>query len=380
MFRRANDEDHMPRTGAWPDAQGLISRDRLAPAGAIVLLAAVVVLLALGLSIALASQAKAPPGGADGRLYAAVIDDLARGAPYYAAATHEQRLAGFPLRPFLTVRPPALATGLALLPSSAARAAALAFLAAAAWIAWAWRLRPLRAREPLRYVWALALLASGMGLALSQGAYLFHESWAGLLIALSLALRRPKAWGLSLAVGLVAALLRELALPYLAAMALLALIERERGESAAWTTALLAASAALVAHAQAVAAATSPADLASPGWVSFGGWGFILQLGALNTFLLATPAWTPALFLPALLLPAALLGLLFWCEGGDGLGRRLGFVVLAYMAGFCVLGRSNNTYWGLLLAPLWPLGLAEIDRAIASVVANLSCGARRVGP
>jgi hypothetical protein len=375
MFGRKKGGDHMPHTSAWLNAEGLISRDRIAPTGAALLLAAIVALLALGLSIAFAPQPKAAPGGADGRLYAAVIDDLAHGAPYYSAATREQRLAGFPLRPFLTVRPPLLATGLALLPNAAARAATLGLLAASAWGAWAWRLRTLRARAPLRYAWGLALLASGMGLALCDGAYLFHEIWAGLLIALSLALRRPKAWGLSLATGLAAALLRELALPYLAAMAVLALIEGERRESAAWSIAVVAGSAALVTHALAVGAVTSPDDLASPGWVSFGGWRFILQLGALNTFLLSAPAWAPAL-----LLPAALLGLLFGYEGGGGLGRRLGFVVLAYTAAFCVLGRSNNTYWGLMLAPLWPLGLIEVDRAILCVVANLSSGARRVAP
>lgn len=355
----------MTRTGSCPEREGLVSPERLVPPAAAGLLAAVAALLVLGLSIALTPHPKAPPGGADGRLYDAVIGDLARGEPYYAAAVREQRRAGFPLRPFLTVRPPALATGLALLPNPATRAGALGLLAAGAWGAWAWRLRALRASEPLRYAWALALLAGGMGLALSPGAYLFHESWAGLLIALSLALRRPDAWGLSLALGLAAALLRELTLPYLAAMALLALVERRRLEAWAWSGALAAAAAALFAHAAAVAAATTPADLASPGWVSLGGWSFILELAELNSFLLKAPPWAPAL-----VLPPALLGLLFWSEGGAGLGRRLGLVVLGYVAGFCILGRANNNYWGLMLAPLWPLGLVQLDRVMASLLAR----------
>ncbi len=45
---------------------------------------------------------------------------------------------------------------------------------------------------------------------------LFHEAWAGLLIALSLALRTEKRFWSAALVGLLAALVRELALPYLA--------------------------------------------------------------------------------------------------------------------------------------------------------------------
>ena len=221
----------------------------------------------------------------------------------------------------------------------------------------------------MRYAWALALLASGICVALGGGAYLFQEMWAGLLIALALALRTPRSWMLSVAVGLLAALLRELAFPFLAAMAFVALLERRRLEAAAWCGALFLAGLALAAHAAAVAGVVRASDLASPGWTSFGGWAFILHLAEFNIALLNAPFW-----LPAILAPATLLGLLFWTEGATGLGRRVGFVVLGYTLAFCVVGRADNDYWGLMLSPLLPLGLIKLDRVAASLVAACRSG------
>lgn len=354
--------------GDWRDGDGLLTLDRLKAPQAIVLLAAAAILVALGLSLALSAPRTTthPGSGSDGLLYEAVIGDVAQGQSYYAAAAREHRRIGAPLRPFVTVRPPLLAEGLAKLPDVAARTLALAALAATTFAAWTWRLRGLR-HDPVRYAWALTLLVGGIGLALSSGSYLFHEEWAGLLMALALAVRTPRSWMLSLALGLLAALLRELAFPFLAAMAFAAFLERRRLEAAAWIGALLVAALALAAHAQQVAAVTNASDLASPGWTSFGGWGFILRLAQLDSFLLAAPLWVPAL-----LLPLALLGLLFWADGGEtGVGRRTALVVWGYVLAFCVVGRANNDYWGLLLAPLWPLGLIQSDRVVAGLFAHI---------
>lgn len=357
----------------WRKADGLLSLDRITPRQAWVVLSAAVLLIAFGLVLALSAgpPAPRPGGGADARLYEAVIRDVAQGVPYHQAAAREQRVVRAPLRPFLAVRPPLLAESLALLPSPAIRAGVLAALAGVTWSAWAWRLRVLR-REPLRYAWALALLAGGTCIALGGGAYLFHEVWAGLLIALALALRTPRSWALSVAVGLLAALLRELAFPFLAAMAFLALLERRRLEAAAWSAALLVAGLALAAHAAATDAVTRASDLASPGWTSFGGWAFILHLAEFNGFLLNAPFW-----LPAILAPATLLGLVFWREGEIGLGRRAAFVVLGYVLAFCIVGRPDNDYWGLMLSPLLPLGLIQLDRVTASLLAACGRGFRR---
>ena len=354
----------------WRNGDGLLSLERISPRQALVLLSAIGLLIAFGLTLALSAgpPAPRPGGGADARLYEAVIRDVAQGVPYDDAAAREHRAARAPLHPFLTVRPPLLAEGLAALPNATVRAGVLAALAAVTWGAWAWRLRGLR-REPVRYAWALTLLASGVCVALSGGAYLFHEMWSGLLIALSLALRTPRSWVFSVLVGLLAALLRELAFPFLAAMALVALLERRRIEAAAWSGALLVAGLALAAHGAAVASVTTASDLASVGWTSFGGWAFVLRLAGLNGFLLNAPFW-----LPAILVPATLLGLLFWNDGESGLGRRVGFVVLGYTLAFCVVGRADNDYWGLMLSPLLPLGLIKLDQVAASLVAACRSG------
>lgn len=347
----------------WRDHDGLLSLDKITRSQALAVLCVVGLLILLGLAPAKLQSAPRPAGPPDMRLYEAVIDDVAHGQSYYAAVAHEHRLGRAPLRPFLAVRPPLLAKSLAALPDPPARSGALKILAGATWIAWAWRLRDLL-REPLRYGAAVILAASGIGLALADGAYLFHEEWAGLLIALSLALRTPRTWLPSVTLGLLAALLRELALPFLAAMAFMALLERRRLEAAAWSAALLAAGLALAPHAAAVARVTTTADLASPGWTTFGGWAFVLHLVEFNCALLAAPTW-----IPALVLPAALVGLVFWQGGGSGLGRRIAIVVLGYLLAFCVIGRPDNDYWGILIAPLWPLGLLQADRVVAGLAA-----------
>ena len=83
----------------------------------------------------------------------------------------------------------------------------------------------------------------------------------------------------------------------------------------------------------------------------------------ITAVLLAAPLWVPALAAPL-----ALLGLA--CRGptGAGLGLRLGVVVLGYTLAFCIVGRPDNDYWGLMIAPLWPLGLIQADRVVAGLL------------
>ena len=347
----------------WSEEDGLVWPRRLAPWLAALVLALVAALVIAGLSGHLASGRTTPSLGNDGDLYRRTIQDVSQGQPYYAAAAGELRRGGYPLRPFMTMRPPLLAIALARLPGEAARGAALALLAAACFAAWAWRLRDMASARPRRYGLALMLLLSGVATGFAPGAYLFHESWAGLLIALSLALYRPQRWGISLALGLAAALVRELAAAYLLAMAVLALLEGRRAQAAAWVAALSVFAAALAGHAAAVMGVTSPADLRSPGWLGLGGWAFLLQAVRWNVILLAAPVG-----LAALAFPPALLGLVCW---RGGLGRRVAAVVLGYAGAFCIVGRPDNTYWGVMIAPLWPLGLVAVDAAVLTLLVRL---------
>ncbi len=348
----------------WSEQDGLVWPRRLAPWLAALLVTLMSALVVAGLATTLASRAPAASlgSGGDAELYRRTILDVSRGQDYYVAAATELRRGGFPLRPFMTVRPPLLAVTLAKLPE-AARGAALDLLATACILAWAWRLRDLAAARPWRYGLALLLLLSGVGTAFAPSAYLFHESWASLLVALSLALYRPQRWGLSLAFGLAAALVRELAAAYLLAMAVLALLEGRRVQAAAWAVALAVFAAALAAHAAAVAGVATPADLRSPGWLGLGGVAFVLRAVRWNVILLAAPPR-----LAAVAFPPALLGLLCW--PGE-LGRRVGAVVLGYAGAFCVVGRPDNAYWGLMIAPLWPLGMIGLETALATLLARI---------
>lgn len=62
--------------------------------------------------------------------------------------------------------------------------------------------------------------------------------------------------------------------------------------------------------------------------------------------------------------PLALLGLGAW---RDPLGKRVALVVFGYIAAFLVVGRPENSYWGLLIAPIWPLGLLQASQVVAFV-------------
>ena len=335
-----------------------------------VLVLAVLGLLTIVYGLASRPRPGAPPGPAfapaftDVQLYRDQVALARSPATWYARVTDEQRRMDYPLRPFVTVRPPALAFFLAWLPGGEMSARLLLGALGAA-VAGLWTVRlvgPLGA--PGAAVAGLAM-ASGVIAAFTPNGYLMHECWAGLLVALSLALypvlprerrschevtegafRRKALLAASLGAALAAALVRELALPFLGVMALMALVDRRPREALLWLGAIGLTLLALLAHAMAVLRHTLPSD---PGmaWVRLGGWGFVLAADRWNAILAMAP------WLPAVMLPPALLGALAW---GGPAGRRLWFTLLGYTAGFLVVGRPENTYWGLMIAPLLPLG------------------------
>lgn len=311
-------------------------------------LAVTLALVAYGLALSIAARnaEPLPEGHGDALLYLRIIDRLHAGEPYYPVVAEEHRRAGYPLRPFVTVRLPTLAVAMGALPGESTRRAALGVLAIAAFGAWAWRLSQL-GLTPLQYGAAVLLVACGVVPATSTLAYTFHETWAGMLIALSLALNSRRVWLPSVAVGLTAALTRELAGAYLVAMLALAVKDRRWGEAAGWVAALALSAAALATHAVTLRDLVVSTDLASPGWAHLNGWPFLMDLACWNL------VGNAGLWIVALLLPLSLLGLaMLRCPFGE----RLALTVIGYAAAFMAVGRTNNAYWGLMIAPLWPLG------------------------
>ncbi len=310
----------------------------------------------------------APPplpeqGGGDLGLYRGIVAKMRLGAPYEATAISEQRARRYPLRPFLVVRPPWLANFLARLPSDAVGDLILAAVGLCGVIVWSLRLLELKPGLAPLAVMVVSVVSGAIPAMVGHDEALFHETWAGLLIFLSFGLRTEKRFAAAVLAGLLAALIRELAMPYLALMAVLALTERRWREAGAFGVALMIALTALAAHAHAVHLLTNAQDMASPGWLKAGGWRFVLSTGQWNMFVVAAGPW-----LAAVLIPLSLLGAAAWA-GPTGL--RLTLLLAGYVFGFMLIGRPSNLYWGLVIAPLAglalgfaPLGLWALGRRI----------------
>ena len=337
---------------AWRAGAGLVT---------LVLLAVMIGAGFVNLATLPGDVANAPNAG-DIALYKRIIAHVQGGESYYTAAIRELRENNYPLRPFVVVRPPVLAIALAAISEETVQRALLCALAGITFLAWAWRLRAV-VSSPFLYAFSLMVLATGIAPAIVPQAWPLHEVWAGLLIALSLAVRRPNAWIVAVLLGVAAAIIRELAAAYLLAMMVMAFKDGCRKEAAAWAIGLAIFAATLALHAHDVNALVTPADPASPSWLRIGGWSFVLQTTQWNLLLEAAPRW-----LGVIVVPLALAGL---TGRRDDLGQRVMLVVFGYVAAFIFVGRDNNSYWGLMIAPLWPLGLVTAGPALVQCVADL---------
>jgi hypothetical protein len=285
----------------------------------------------------------------DPQLYRNIANRVAHGQGYYQAAMAEHRAHGYPTSPALVFREPALAWLMAVLREDVWRQAAFYGLAAITAVA------VLRAfeREGMSFrhcAVALVVMTTGIGLVIIRGGiFLIHEAWAGLLIALSLALYTPGRWRAAVVIGLAACLVRELALPYLAAMGALALWERRWRELAAWAAACAVFLVLFAIHLHAAAGAPQPGDATSPGWLGLGGVPYVLGLARLNLALIVAPT-----AIVALAVGLSLIGLL---GSRNPIAARAALIVGGYMTAFLVLGRGDNNYWGALYAPILPLGI-----------------------
>lgn len=291
-------------------------------------------------------------------LYDRIAMRVATGENYYRAAAEKLRDGNYPLKPFVAFRLPTLT----LIAASIGRPALLLaqyLLFAAMIAAWWFRLDGQFAVKGRR-ISAVMLAAAGIAVALSGIYVQLHELWAGTLIALSLALHRPGRWGWSVAAGGVALAIRELALPYVLLMAVLAVYRRDWREGAAWMVLVLIFAAGVAWHASEVARVVLPSDPLSPGWATFGGWA-----GLLRTFHLAGPLrWLPQ-EVGAI---AILLALFGWASWKSRTGLAATLMYLGYGLAFMLFGRANNFYWGLMVTPAFLIGLAFLPQAFVDLV------------
>ncbi len=332
--------------------------------------AAAVLALAIGLVfLGLAHPYRAAPthrvmANTDVGFYNRVIDRVRHGQPYEQAAIVEQRASGYPVRPFIAIRPPLLAYILAALPNEKIADLLLAALAAAVIAAWSFRLKDVLPNV----IWLAGvplIIFTGVEASMTlESMSRLHETWAGLLIALSLAVRTDRRFGLAVALGLLAALIRELAMPYLLVMAVAALIERRRGEALAFAAALVIAIAALIWHGLAASALLTAHDPVSPGWLALGGWPFVVATARWNFIALRTGPVVASILLSLALLGAAGLK--------NGLGIRLFALLAGYAAAFVFIGRPENYYWGLITAPVLSVALCFSARAVDDLVRRIA--------
>jgi hypothetical protein len=307
---------------------------------------------------AAADPAHADRSGDDLLLYRSIVAGMRAGGDYYAVTAPLLRDHHYPMRPFVTFRLPTLALLLAALPDMAG-IGLMAMLSGAVIVAWTIRLAPaLRTAEIASWV-SLLLLAGCLTVA-SPMLVVFHESWATLLVMLALALHRPEdapgRWWPSVIAGLAAVMIRELALPFILLMGALALHNRRWSETAGWATVTLLFAVALALHAEQVALVTAPADPASPGWTAMGGWPFLIASIRASTVLNSLPAIATAILVP--------LSLLGWAAWRSAIGQT-SFLFLAGFAGMMMLiGRPDNFYWALMIAPLLLVGLVFTPAAL----------------
>ena len=303
----------------------------------------------------------APPGQGDEQLYRAIVERISHGQDYYHAAAAEHRARHYPTYPAQVFRQPLLAWTLAKIPGDGLRRLALLALSIITFFALREALVRTAISTRVRLV-ALLLIGTGFGIAWFPGAQYIHEPWAALLIALSLALYRQGRWIPAVLLGFCACLFRELALPYLAAMAAFAAYERKYAELASWIGAMVAFAGIYAWHLSMARTLPQTGDLMSAGWLYWGGWGFALETAKRNYALIEAPY-----FVVAFAVCLSLLGLTGY---PDRWFARIALIVGGYLTAFLFVGRPDTSYWGMLFSPLLPIGVALSPLALRDLIAR----------
>ena len=313
-------------------------------------LAGTLLLVAVALTDLPPSPEEIHPGETrtDAALTQGVIDHMRAGAGYYDAMETALRAQGYAMRPFWSFRLPLLAKFTAAFPTDAVPRLLLVTLSVAVWVVWTLRMESR---------WSLAvaggLLTFSVFLAWAPGWLLFHDVWAGLLIALALGLHPRSRWA-AVACGVIALGVREHAVIFAGVMLLCAW--RDRYERLAWSAAIAGFTIYVLIHAWIVSQHVLPGDIGK-NWVTVGGWSFIVSTARWTWLTAFSP--TPVC---AVVMPVALLGLAYLRD------HRPLAVVGAYVVLFLFVGIADDWYWGLLYSPLLAVGIANVPATVLGVL------------
>lgn len=333
-------------------------------AKAVLLLAALMIFLVAAIlpqatnttpaSSSINTTAKPPMTDEDLVLYGSIAARVATGESYYDAAAKELRAGVYPLKPFVTFRLPTLAYVNAYLGKTASFGLLSLILSAALWAFWK-RLDG-AFLNPHRRVSAILLIISGALIVFEPKYAALHELWAGLLIALAVALRGSSRWYLTIITSCAALMIRELALPFIMLMAAFSLFERQWRDLTAWVIVLILFAIVMLAHAHNVAVVVKPDDLSSPGWVEVGGWHRFLAAMRLTSALRVFPEWLGN--------AGVILAFFGWMSWRSVTGLLGTLLLIGYAIIFMILGRPENFYWGLLVAPVLLVGWVFLPQAM----------------
>lgn len=203
---------------------------------------------------------------------------------------------------------------------------------------------------------AVGLLAVGAAVGFKPTYFVLHEAWAGMLIALALALHRPGQWRGAWIAAALALAIREHALPFVLLMGAMALWHRQWRESFFWGLLVLAFASLLWTHVQLVAQVTGPDDPLSPGWLTLRGPQGWIEFITLSSGLYLLPSWLAG--------PLVILPLIGWAALKDELGLTALLLFAGYGLLFMIAGRPNNFYWALMVTPAWFVGLYWVPGAL----------------
>jgi hypothetical protein len=287
----------------------------------------------------------------DIRIYQNVVDRMRQGESYYSAAENELR-PKYALRPFWSFRLPTLAFFLSLFRTNLVPMLMLTILTTA--MVFFWLKILLESCGWISVFIGTILLSFSMTCVVQSSNVVWHDLWAGILIALSLGLYNTNRI-LSVIFGLLALTLRIHVVPFILVMGFFALSDKRLRESIIWFGSVGLFVIYVAIHAYFVSKHVTDADPTKT-WTSFGGWPFVIS----------TTRWTlPGVIglssISSVLLPVSLLSLAVLQNTS---ARRASGTMLLYCLAFMIMGNPNNDYWGLLYSPLWAVGVACAPKTI----------------
>ena len=337
----------------WPGSGAALQPDtqlEIAPAleGKTSIAAAIV--LGTLLVIGLRNLERLSPGqyavGDDAALHLASITRIGNGEPYYRVVGDELRTRGYPSAAVPNWRTPLHYSFVARIGLPASRAA-LFSCALLAILLGSIALHPRFRFAGL--VAAMALVGTMLPvLWRPDRAVLFAETWAGVLIALSLAAYHLRWFGAGAGLAIGSVFFREIAFPYALVCGLVALRAGRGHEVRLWIVGAIVYAAYFAGHVILTSTAIQAGpNLPAQSWLRFLGWPFVLQTVWVSGWTLILPyAATPIVGVLALAGLAA-----------ARIAPQLSWSLFLFTVLFFMVGQEFNYYWGWVTAPLWTYAL-----------------------